>query len=86
MKRILLTLLTIMLLGAACTIARELVKTVRGSASVDWNLKESVRASMRARVRRLLAKYDYPPDKEERAITLVLEQAEVFAGSTLGAN
>lgn len=49
------------------------------SATIDWNLKESVRAAMRARVRRLLAQYDYPPDKEERAIDLVIEQAELFA-------
>jgi type I restriction enzyme R subunit len=60
-------------------IARELVETVRESATIDWNLKESVRATMRAKVRRLLARYDYPPDKEDRAIELVLEQAELFA-------
>lgn len=60
-------------------IARELVTAVRESATIDWNLKESVRAMLRAKVRRLLAKYDYPPDKEERAIELVLEQAELFA-------
>lgn len=61
------------------TIARELVKAVRESASIDWNLKESVRAQLRAKVRRLLTRYDYPPDKEERAIQLVLEQAELIA-------
>ena len=60
-------------------IAKDLVKTVRESASIDWNLKESVRAGMRAKVRRLLAKYDYPPDKEARAVELILEQAELFA-------
>jgi type I restriction enzyme R subunit len=60
-------------------IARELVKAVRESTSVDWNLKESVRAGLRAKVRRLLTRYDYPPDKEERAIQLVLEQAELLA-------
>lgn len=62
-------------------IARELVHAVRESASIDWNLKESVRAAMRARVRRLLAKYDYPPDKEERAVELVLDQAVLLADS-----
>ena len=46
---------------------------------IDWNLKETVRAALRAKVRRLLTQYDYPPDKEERAIQLVLEQAELFA-------
>jgi len=60
-------------------IAAELVTSVRQSATIDWTLKESVRASMRAKVRRLLAKYDYPPDLEERAVELVLEQAELFA-------
>jgi len=60
-------------------IAQELVKAVRESTSIDWNLKESVRAGLRAKVRRLLARYDYPPDKEERAIQLVLEQAELLA-------
>lgn len=63
------------------TIARSLVKTVRESATIDWNLKDSVRAAMRAKIRRLLARYDYPPDKEERAVELVLEQAEMFAAA-----
>ena len=60
-------------------IAHELVRAVRESATIDWNLKESVRATMRARIKRLLTRYDYPPDKEERAIDLVLQQAELFA-------
>ncbi|MFN8027969.1 MAG: type I restriction endonuclease subunit R [Acidimicrobiia bacterium] len=60
-------------------IAQELVRAVRESTSIDWNLKESVRAGLRAKVRRLLTRYDYPPDKEERAIQLVLEQAELLA-------
>jgi type I restriction enzyme R subunit len=60
-------------------IAHELVAAVRASATIDWNLKDSVRAAMRAKVRRLLAKYDYPPDAEEKAVELVLEQAELFA-------
>jgi type I restriction enzyme R subunit len=59
--------------------AAELVRSVQQSATIDWNLKESVRAAMRTKVRRLLAKYDYPPDLEEKAVELVLEQAEVLA-------
>ena len=59
-------------------IAHELVKAGRASATIDWNLKDSVRAEMRAKVRRLLTRYDYPPDKEEKAIDLVLQQAELF--------
>jgi len=66
-------------------IARELVTAVRASATIDWNLKDSVRAAMRAKVRRLLAKYDYPPDQEDRAVELVLEQAELFANGSAGA-
>lgn len=61
--------------------AQELVTAVRASATTNWNLKDSVRAAMRTKVRRLLAKYDYPPDAEPKAIELVLEQAEVLAGS-----
>ena len=60
-------------------IARELVLAVRESATIDWSLKESVRAAMRSKVRRLLAKYDYPPDAEDAAVELVLEQAEHLA-------
>jgi type I restriction enzyme R subunit len=63
------------------TIAIELVAAVQSSVTIDWNLKDSVRAAMRAKIRRLLAKYDYPPDHEEKAIELVLEQAELFATS-----
>lgn len=61
--------------------AVELVESIRRNATIDWNLKESVRAAMRAKVRRLLAKYDYPPDLEAQAVELVLEQAELFASS-----
>jgi len=60
-------------------IARKLVKTVQESATIDWNLKDSVRATMRAKIKRLLTRYDYPPDKEAAAIELVLQQAEVLA-------
>ncbi|QXC62347.1 type I restriction endonuclease subunit R [Aquihabitans sp. G128] len=64
------------------TIARSLVMTIRNSATIDWAVKESVRAAMRSRIRRLLARYDYPPDKEARAIELILEQAELAARDT----
>jgi type I restriction enzyme R subunit len=65
-------------------IARNLVDTVRKSATIDWNVKESVRAALRARVKRLLARYDYPPDAEEQAVNLVLEQAKLLANQTSG--
>jgi type I restriction enzyme R subunit len=57
-------------------IARELAVKIRQSASIDWTIKETVRAGMRAMVKRLLNKYGYPPDKQEAATKLVIEQAE----------
>ncbi len=65
-------------------IAVDLVVAVQQSATIDWSLKESVRATMRSKVRRLLAKYDYPPDHEEKAVELVLQQAELLATGTSG--
>ena len=61
------------------TIARELVTTIQKSTTIDWTFKESVRARMRSRIKRLLAKYKYPPDKQEEAVRLVIEQAEHLA-------
>lgn len=55
-----------------------LVSRVRKNASIDWNLKESVRARMKVMVKRLLREYGYPPDVQALAIELVLEQAKVF--------
>lgn len=63
------------------TIARELVATIRSSATLDWTLKESVRARMRSRIKRLLAKHKYPPDKRDQAVQLVIEQAEHMASN-----
>lgn len=57
-------------------IAQALVVTVKGNATIDWNLRESARAKMRVMVERLLKKYGYPPDKTEHATALVLAQAE----------
>jgi type I restriction enzyme R subunit len=61
------------------TIAQELVASVRQNTTIDWDKKEQVRASMRRHIRRLLVKYKYPPDKQESAIALVMEQAERLA-------
>src|SRR5208282_1638076 len=49
------------------TIARELVETVRKNTTIDWTVKESVRAKLRTMVKRILRKYGYPPDKQEKA-------------------
>ncbi len=62
-------------------ISVDLVWSVRNSATIDWQHKDSVKASMRSKIRRLLAINGYPPDLEERAIELVLEQAELHAVS-----
>ena len=60
-------------------IARELVTTVRGNVTIDWTLRENVRANLRRLVKRVLRRYGYPPDKQEKATRLVLEQAEVIS-------
>ena len=60
-------------------IARELVETVRGNVTIDWTLRENVRAYLRVLVRRILRRHGYPPDKQEKATTTVLEQAEVLS-------
>ena len=62
------------------TIARELVETVRKNTSIDWTVKESVKAKLRVIVKRILRKYGYPPDKQERATQTVLQQAELLSG------
>ncbi|MCK9463917.1 MAG: type I restriction endonuclease subunit R [Proteobacteria bacterium] len=61
------------------TIARELVATVRANVSIDWTVRENVRAQLRVLVKRILRKYGYPPDKQEKATITVLEQAEVLS-------
>ena len=60
-------------------IASELVETVRSSTTIDWTLREDVRARLRVLVRRILRRHGYPPDKQERATLTVLEQAEVLS-------
>jgi len=62
-------------------IAQELVEAVRRNATIDWDKKEQVRASMRRHIKRLLVKYRYPPDKQESAIILVMDQAERLAAA-----
>jgi type I restriction enzyme R subunit len=59
-------------------IAQELVRAVRNSVTIDWTVRENVRAQMRVIIKRILRRYGYPPDKQARATELVLEQAEVL--------
>jgi type I restriction enzyme R subunit len=56
------------------------VKSVKNSITIDWTVRENVRAQMRVIIKRILRKYGYPPDKQARATELVLEQAEVLCG------
>ena len=61
------------------TIARELVETVRNNVTIDWTLRENVRARLRTLVKRILRKHGYPPDKQEKAARTVLQQAELLS-------
>jgi len=60
-------------------IARELVETVKKNVTIDWTVRENVRAQLRVIVKRILRKYGYPPDKQEKATQTVLEQAELLS-------
>jgi type I restriction enzyme R subunit len=55
------------------------LQSVRNSTTIDWTIKESVQASLRRNIRRILRKYGYPPDKQEKAIQTVIEQAKLLA-------
>ncbi len=59
-------------------IARELADMVKKNVTIDWTVRENVRAQLRVLVKRILRKYGYPPDKQEQATQTVLEQAEVL--------
>ncbi|TAM73886.1 type I restriction endonuclease subunit R [bacterium] len=59
-------------------IARDLVKSVRESATIDWDLRESVRAGIRLKIKKILKRHGYPPDATETATDQVLEQAELL--------
>ena len=60
-------------------IARELVEMVRHNVTIDWTLRENVRAHLRVLVKRILRKHGYPPDKQEQATQTVLEQAALLS-------
>jgi type I restriction enzyme R subunit len=59
-------------------IAHELTENLRQNVSVDWTQRESVRAKLRLMVKRILRKYKYPPDQQEAAVELVLQQAQAL--------
>jgi type I restriction enzyme R subunit len=60
-------------------ISRELVETVRRNVTIDWTVRESVRAKLRVIVKRILRKHGYPPDKQDAATQTVLQQAELLS-------
>jgi len=60
-------------------IALELTQMIRKSVTIDWTQRDSVQAEMRLKVKKILRKYGYPPDKQEKATHTVLEQAELIA-------
>lgn len=60
-------------------IAVELTESLRKNVSVDWSVRDTVRARLRLLVKRILRKYKYPPDQEARAVELVLQQAETLS-------
>jgi type I site-specific restriction-modification system R (restriction) subunit len=66
-------------------IARELVATVRNNVTIDWTLRENVRAHLRVLVKRILRKHGYPPDKQEKATQTVLEQAALLSAEWVNA-
>lgn len=65
--------------GVLAQIARELVAIMRRDVRTDWTVRDDVKAKLRASVKRLLVRYDYPPDKQPEAIRLVMEQMESIA-------
>lgn len=62
-------------------IAHDLTEIVRSDAKTDWQVKETVRAKLRTRIKRLLLKHGYPPDQEPSATDLIIQQAELIANT-----
>ncbi len=61
-------------------IALKLVETMRNNVTIDWTIRENVKAKLRSQIKRLLRKYGYPPDLSDQAIKTVIEQAEYLYG------
>lgn len=58
-------------------IAKELVETVNRNMTIDWDIRKDARARMRIEIKKLLIKYNYPPNKSEKAVQTVIKQAEL---------
>ncbi|MGE5342273.1 MAG: type I restriction endonuclease subunit R [Candidatus Omnitrophota bacterium] len=70
--------------GTLAEVSRIIADKVRTNATIDWAMKESARAKLKAIVKRVLNKYGYPSDKQEKAVDTVLKQAEVMADYWIG--
>jgi len=68
------------------TIARDLLESVRSSTTIDWTIKESVQATLRRNIRRILRKHGYPPDLQEKAVQTVIDQAKLLAEDLIEEN
>lgn len=64
-------------------IAKELVETVNKNMTIDWDIRKDARARMRIEIKKLLIKYDYPPNKSEKAVQTVIRQAELKCNSLI---
>ncbi|NAS19571.1 HsdR family type I site-specific deoxyribonuclease [Clostridium butyricum] len=62
-------------------IAQELTQAIKRNITIDWSVRKSAQAGMRKIIKRLLKKYDYPPDKAKHAMEIVLKQAEHMCGN-----
>lgn len=67
-------------------IATELLTSVRNTTTIDWTIKETVQADLRRNVRRILRRFGYPPDLQERAVETVLSQAKLLANDLIERN
>ncbi|WP_308524333.1 type I restriction endonuclease subunit R [uncultured Tissierella sp.] len=62
-------------------IAQELTQAIRNNITIDWSIRRSAQAGMRRIIKRLLAKYDYPPEEAKNALKVVMRQAEKMCGN-----
>ena len=60
-------------------LTKELTEELRKNRTIDWNKRESARAQMRVMIKRLLKKYNYPPEGQEQALEIVMEQCNQWA-------
>lgn len=60
-------------------IAQEVAEAIKNSTTIDWTIKESLKAKIRVKVKRILRKHGYPPDLQEKATMTVLKQAEILS-------